>query len=171
MGFTSVLALCSRSHMYCNCNCGIFALRPTLETEGTSQNNHQSVSRCPQTDWNQKKCFQLATKKVSLVVDRSSFSSVYSLTQCVNAAHKISARHALGQTASKSRQQHSSLIGRHLCCKVVEWQRILIGVIPKRGFYLLLLHPRQGARRIVMSTASTEQRSSDRSRSTKTIPR
>jgi len=134
MGFTSVLALCRCSHVYCNCNCGIFALRPTLETEGTSQNNHQPVSRCPQTDWNQK-MFSVGDEKVSLAVDRSSFSSVYSLTQCVNAAHKISARHARGQTASKSRQQHSSLIGRHLCCKVVEWQRILIGVIPKRGFY------------------------------------
>ena len=28
-----------------------FLLRPLLKTEGASQNDHQSVSRCPQADW------------------------------------------------------------------------------------------------------------------------
>ena len=47
------------------------------ETKGASQNNHQSVCRCPQADWN---------RNVLVLVDRCSLSCVSSLFRARGAA-------------------------------------------------------------------------------------
>ena len=57
-------------------------LHPYWETEDASQNNHQSVSWCPQSDWNRN----VFTWQRKVVVDRSSLSSVGRLFHARGAA-------------------------------------------------------------------------------------
>jgi len=52
-------------------------VRVYWETKDASQNNHQSVCRCPQADWN---------RNVLVLVDRCSWSGVSSLFHARGAA-------------------------------------------------------------------------------------